>query len=172
MAIKWNADGSASLRSVRDVRDALRRRDELSVLLDRQEERVARTKAAQDLLALQTEYDELGSAVDGYVIDNYEGGFGYEDEYVKVTKVVGHTRTWNVDVLKEKLSHAMFKKVTKVVVDQAAIDDLVGRSVLTVDQIADAYEERAKKPFVKTTFLDPTSDGGRSESESLAAKLS
>lgn len=159
----------AGLAGESDVARALDRREEIAATLETLEEQLAKTKLYQRVEALREEDAKIEADVKEFVLVNYASGEGYEDERVKLTKVVGHTRTWNVDRLKELVKPGVFKKLTSLVVVPAKIDELVRAGKLDLEEIADAYEERANAPYVKPTIKSRVDNSA--EAESLAEKL-
>lgn len=116
---------------------------------------------------LREELGKLEGAVDKYVIDHSEPGGGYEDDTVRLTKVVSYRRTWNPDTLRKLLPTALYKLVIEVKVDATKLNELVSEGKIDRKKIEAAYEETANAPYVKRTAK---SDDKTSKDE--AAKLS
>ena len=151
------------------VRVALARREEIAAALETMRARLAKTKLAQQVADLEAEDARWDGAIREFVLGHYEAGMGYEDESVKITKVVGHRRSWNVEKLKKLVTPAIFKKVTTVVVAPEKINELVSAGKLDLDDIDAAYDEVPNAPYPKFTYK---AQGDRaSEAESLAEKL-
>ena len=152
-----------------DVRIALDRREEIAAALETLRARLAKTKLATQVADLEAEDQRWDGAIREYVLDAYADGEGYEDERVKITRVVGHRRTWNAERLRELVTPRMFKTVTSVVVLSEKINEMVNAGKLDLDTIGDAWEETPNKPYPKWTYK---AQGNRaSEAESLAEKL-
>lgn len=134
-------------------------------------EELSRTKVGQKVERLEEEVGLLSEAINGYVLDHYDDGDGYEDSDWKATRVVSHRRTWNVERLARLVPKAVFKNVTTTTVVPAKIDQMVRAGKVTLDELAPAYEETANAPYVKVTRRSESSDAGQSEAEELAAKL-
>lgn len=120
---------------------------------------------------LQTEYESLKQAHDSYIVEHYSAGEGYEDDDWLATKVVSHTRTWNVDALMKLVPRAILKPALKVSIDTAKLDDLVKRGKIERKTIASAFTESPNKPYAKITRKSKTKERGASEAEGLAGKL-
>lgn len=119
--------------------------------------------------ALLEEQGALREVVDEYVLaktelvtDSWQG-----------TRVQAHTRTWNVDKLRKKLTPALFKRVITVKVDNAALDGLVREGKIKLEDIEDALDEKANKPYVKWTPKgEDVQDAGEAEAAKLRGLLS
>jgi hypothetical protein len=163
-------NGKVVIGSEDGVAQALRRREQLDDLIQKATALLEQTKTYQSRAAMQEEDAELEAAIREFVLNSYEAGSGYEDDRVRLTKVQGHTRTWNVDKLQAKLSRGLFKSVTQITVVPAKIDEMVRKGKIDLDAIADAYEERANKPYVKPTAKKDGLDA-EAEADNLAELL-
>lgn len=120
---------------------------------------------------MQAEATALSAAVDQYVIDHYEASDGYEDETIKLTKVVGYRRTWNAEKLQKLLPTSIYKLVIKVSVDANALNELVKEGRIDRKKIESAFEETPNAPYVKKTAKGQSTNRGEEEAASLSAKL-
>lgn len=120
---------------------------------------------------LRDEHDKLQDAVDQYVIRHYEPSSGYEDDNVKLTKVVGYRRSWNPEKLQKLLPTSLYKLVIKVTVDANALNELVKEGRIDRKKIESAYEETPNAPYVKRTVKGQSTNRGEEEAASLSAKL-
>lgn len=153
------------------VRKALERREIIAATLETLRARMEKTKLAQQIAELEEEDGTIAVAIDEYVLDKYNAGDGYDDGRYRFTKVVGHTRRWNVERLRELLKPSILRQVTTLVVVPEKIDELEAQGKIDLDAISDAYETRANKPYVKKTERTSTDDERKEEATSLAAKL-
>lgn len=117
------------------------------------------------ILDLQNELAALKAAVDAFVLDHE----AYEDDTYKLTRVQGHRRTWNADKLEAILPRGLFKRVIKITVDPAKLDQLVRAKKIDGKKIDPAFEETPNAPYVKYTVK--SEDSGASEAEGLAEAL-
>lgn len=120
---------------------------------------------------MREEKQILIDAVERYVLDKYEPGSGYEDESVKITKVVSHKRYWNPDKLRKILPTSVYKLVIKVSVDGAKIDELVREGKIDRERIESAFEEIPNTPYVRRSLKSDKSDRSAEEAAGLAAAL-
>ena len=109
---------------------------------------------------------KLTEAIDAYVIEHYAASDGYEDDTVKLTKVVGHTRRWNPDKLRPLMPTSLYKLVIDVKVNADRLDALVKEGKINRKRIAKAFEETPNAPYVKRT-----DKSDRHSIEQEAAKL-
>jgi hypothetical protein len=159
IAVKRKADGSVSINSKSDVRAALDRLEAIErEILDR----------THDLVE---ERADLKVAVEHYVINKFEAGAGYEDDTWLATKVVGHTRTWDVDKLSKIIPRGILKNVTELKVLPAKLDAAVRAGKIDRTKIKAAFTETPNKPYVKITRRVQDDNRASDEAESLAAKL-
>lgn len=133
------------------------------------EEKLRKTKAGQEAEALALERAELDAAARQYILAVYEPGEGYESDAWLATHVQGHTRKWNVDKLRDKLTRGQFKRVINEVVDKTKLDELVRSGAVTSEDIEEALEEKPNAPYVLITPRDGSSI--TDEASALAAKL-
>ena len=119
-----------------------------------------------EIRELREDIGKLTEAIDEYIVEHYQASDGYEDDNIKLTKVVGHTRRWNPDKLRKLLPTRLYKLVIKVSVDSAKLDELVREGKIERDKIESAFEEMPNAPYVKRT--DKTD---RKTREDEAAKL-
>lgn len=120
---------------------------------------------------LREEIDKLTEAVDGWIIANYEASDGYEDDKVKLTKVVSYRRSWNPEKLRKLLPTKLYKLVIDVTVNKNRLDELVREGKIDPKKIESAYEETPNKPYVKRTDKSDTKTRGEEEAANLAAAL-
>jgi hypothetical protein len=120
---------------------------------------------------LQETAGKLREAVDKYIIDKYSAGEGIETPTYLATKVVGHTRTWNVEKLQKLIPRGILKNVVKMTVDGAKVDEYVRAGKIDRNKIKGAYEERPNKPYVKITRRSQDDGKADAEADSLAGKL-
>lgn len=120
---------------------------------------------------LREERDKLAKAVDQYVISHYEASDGYEDDDVKLTKVVGYRRSWNPAKLQKLLPTSLYKLIIKVSVDAEALNELVKEGKIDRKKIESAYEETPNAPYVKRTVKGTGTSRASDEAAELAAKL-
>lgn len=128
------------------------------------ERRAAKERA--QLAEVQADRASLRASVEAFIKDKGS----YEDEDIKITRVQGHRRSWNVDKLQSILPRGIFKNVTKTTVDGDKIDRYVREGKIKLKDIDPAFEETPNAPYVKWT---DKSDGteSASEVEGLAAAL-
>lgn len=112
----------------------------------------------------------LAQAVEEFVLTSYEPGQGYEDDRVKLTKVQSHTRRWSAEKLEKLVTRGMFKNLVAVTVVPAKIDEMVRKGKLKLEDVAEAYEERPNKPYVRPTAKKDGLDA-ESSADLLAEKL-
>jgi ribosomal protein S10 len=118
--------------------------------------------------ALLEEQTELRTVLDAHVVE--KGSF--ESETWQATRVQAHRRTWDVDVLRKKLTPALFKRVINVTVNAAAIDELVRAEKIKLADIKDALTETPNKPYPKWTQKGKdVQESGEAEADKLAAML-
>lgn len=96
------------------------------------------------------------------MLTNYKAGEGYDDDHYKITKVVQHTRTWNIDKLKALVKPKVFKQVTELRVVPAKINELVSSGKLDIDEIESAYESSPNRPYIKKSVK---ADSSKAEGE-------
>lgn len=120
------------------------------------------------LAKLQADHSALREAVDAYVLKQGE----YEDDGIKLTKVQSNTRTWNPDVLETLVPRGVFKNLVKIVVDNDKVQEYVAAKKIKAADIAPAYEEKPKAPYVKWTAKKVgAKERAAADAASLAAKL-
>jgi hypothetical protein len=163
------AKPDALVSSEDGVRAALARREEIAAALETLRARLAKTKLATQVSELEVEDARWDAAIREFVLGNYKAGRGYEDDSVKITKVVGHRRTWNAEKLKKLVKPGVFKNLVSLTVRPEKIDEYVKAGRLSLDEVADAFDEVPNAPYAKFTFKNQ--DDRSSEAESLAAKL-
>ncbi len=161
--------GSPSVASESDVHDALTEIEQIEAEIEETETALAASELWVSLQALKAEREKLRAEIDAFILSNYQPSEGYDDGVYKLTKVVGHTRKWNVDKLKSLVPHAMFKRLTSTKVEPSKIDEMIRAKKLAIEEVQDAYEERPNKPYVKMTKKSQGSNGD--EAAELAAKL-
>jgi hypothetical protein len=121
---------------------------------------------------LEAQMTALKTAVDKWVIKNYEPSTGYDNEVVSLTHVQSHTRRWNAEKLEELVPRGIFKNLVTVTVVPAKIDEYVRAKKLKREDIEAAYEETENKPYVKwTPKKQANADRAEAEASSLADKL-
>ena len=120
---------------------------------------------------LRIEKQELEDAVDKYVLDHYKPGDGYEDDSVKITKVVSHKRYWDPDKLRKLLPTKLYKLVINVSVNSAKLDELVREGKIDREKIESAFEEIPNTPYAKRTAKSDKGSRGAEEAAGLAAAL-
>lgn len=76
---------------------------------------------------------------------------GEEGDEIKVTIVRPTTLKFDEEGLKESLSSAQWKSVTKQVVDKKALEDAVVRGKIDPSVVADNSKEVASKPYLRIT---------------------
>lgn len=167
--LKRKKDGSFSVISPRHVHDALERQDEINEEVAELQAALLETDIGIALRNLRDEEAELIMAVDSYVLNNFDGGDGVEDDDYKVTKVVGHTRTWDAEKLRKLVPLSVFKNLTAIVVRPDKIDEYVRARKLKLKDVKSAYIERENKPYVKKTRRNTST--GNTEAADLAAAL-
>lgn len=158
-----------AIASVSGVQSALRRIEEIDAALETLTARLAKTKLAQQIDVLEEEKHALSIEVDAFVLDHYEAGDGYEDDAIRITKVQGHSRRWNAETLMRLVPRGVFKTLVDVTVVPAKVDDAVKAGRITLEQIADAFEETPNRPYLKRTVK---AQGREDQAASLAEKLS
>lgn len=139
------------------------------MLMPAVEERMRKTKAGQEAEALANELVAIESSIKDYALANYKPSEGYADDEWLVTHVQGHTRRWNVDVLRKVLTPKQFKDVIDIKVSRPKIDALVRAGTVTSDDIEPAFEETPNAPYVKITPRSQADNGD--EADDLAASL-
>lgn len=157
--LKRKRDGSVVVSTKSHVRAANER---IAFLEEQIETQVAPMREEKQILI---------DAVERYVLDKYEPGSGYEDESVKITKVVSHKRYWNPDKLRKILPTSVYKLVIKVSVDGAKIDELVREGKIDRERIESAFEEIPNTPYVRRSLKSDKSDRSAEEAAGLAAAL-
>lgn len=159
---------SSGISSEAAVAKALRRKQEAEAALVTLRARLEKTALYAQVSALEEEVADIDAKVKEFVLGHYEPGDGYEDEYVKVTKVQSHQRRWNVERLQELVKPRMFRSIVTVTVAPAKIDEMVREGKLDLDEIADAYEDFPSSPYVRVTAKSPDAADAAA---SLAEKL-
>lgn len=106
---------------------------------------------APHIVELREDIGRLTNAIDKYIVEHYAASDGYEDDNVKLTKVVGHTRRWNPDKLRVLLPTSLYKLVIDVKVNADKLDALVKEGKINRKKIAKAFEETPNAPYVKRT---------------------
>lgn len=76
---------------------------------------------------------------------------GEEGDSTKVTIVRPTSMEFNEDGLKKSVSDAVWRQITKLVLDKKALEDAVARGKVSVDIVADNSKEVPKKPYLKIT---------------------
>ena len=153
-------DGSVIVSSDRHVAAA---NDQIEFL----DEQIAKLTAP-----LNEERAALANAIDKYIIAHYEPSDGYEDDDVKLTKVVSYRRAWNPEKLQKLLPTSLYKLVIKVTVDSSKLDALVKEGKIDRKKIEPAYEETPNAPYVKRTVkVAGQAERAEEEAASLAAKF-
>jgi 16S rRNA C967 or C1407 C5-methylase (RsmB/RsmF family) len=161
--LKRKSDGS--FHSIKSKSDAALARDRVDAIT----QEVYKLAKKVGIPVLLDEQAALKAALDGYVVE----AESFESESWQGTRVQAHTRNWNVDKLRKKLTPALFKRIIKVSVDNAAIDGLVREGKIVFEDIEDALDEKPNKPYVKWTPRGKDiQDAGVAEAEKLAAMLS
>lgn len=139
--------------------------------------------AVEDIAALEEEIAKLTgpleaqmtllkTAVDAYVIKNYDPSSGYENDVMSITHVQGHTRRWNAEKLEKLVPRGVFKNLVTVTVVPAKIDEYVRAKKIKREDIEPAFEETANKPYAKwTPKKQANADRAAAETSSLADKL-
>lgn len=166
MSLLRKKDGSYSLRKDADLRGALDRREENEEEVKRLQAEIEGTRLGQRLAQLEDDSSSLSAAINQYALDNND----YEDDDWKVTKVVSHKRSWDVDKLESLVPRGVFKNMIQVQVVPAKVDQMIRSKKVSLDDIEDAYVEVANSPYVKVTRRSSREDGA-SEADALAAKL-
>lgn len=117
------------------------------------------------MAAFEEERTALKAAVDAYVIDKDN----YEDDTIKVTRVQGFRRAWDVAKLEKILPRGIFKNVVKIEVDPAKLNEYVNKGKIEEEKITPAFVETPNAPYTKWT--PKTKGAGEAEAEDLAAAL-
>lgn len=149
----------SSIRSASAVAEAL---DDL----DNLDQVIADIREQSGLNEAELERTLLKGLIDKWVLDHK----AYEDDKIKITRVQGFRRKWNVDKLESILSRALFKRVIKIEIDGQKLDDLVRAGTVDAKKLAPAFEEEPNAPYAKWTKIKQ-GDGGAGEAEGLAVKL-
>lgn len=157
------------LSSESHVRDALDEITEINAEITALEAALLETDIGLAIKNLRAERDGLEGAVETFILGNYKAGEGYEDDAWKVTKVVGHTRTWSAEKLKTLVPLGVFKNLTVTTVVPAKVDEYVRSKKIKLADISAAFEEKSNKPYVKVTKREGGDE--RDEAAELAAKL-
>lgn len=134
-----------------------------------EERELARLMADPKIVTTQDLIAKLKESVDGYIIDSFGAGEGYEDDDWLATKVVGHKRVWDVETLEKSIPRGIFKNLVKIEVDGAKVDQFVREGKLKAKDIRKAFKETANKPYVKITKRSKPK--GDKEAQSLAEQL-
>jgi hypothetical protein len=121
---------------------------------------------APHIVTLREDIYKLTESINAFVVKHYEASDGYEDQHVRFTKVVGHTRRWNPDKLIRLLPTSLYKLVIDVKVNADRLDALVKEGKINRKKIAKAFEETPNAPYVKRT-----DKSDRQSIEQEAAKL-
>lgn len=133
--------------------------------IERIEDEIEEIMADSAIPGLQEDAAKLREALDKFLISKE---VSIEDDRYKATPVQAVTRTWSVDKLRKLVTPRIFKSIVKYSIDSAAIDELVRAGKLDRKQIASAYEEKPKAPYVKLT-AKKEDDSAQAQDE--AAKL-
>jgi hypothetical protein len=168
MALKKNKEGNYSLRSEKQLAEALALRDDMEHMAEGLREKIAETKLGQALQSFEEDAAALSAAIDRFVLERYSAGEGYEDANWKLTKVVGHSRRWNADKLQKLIPYGVFKKIVKVEVVPNLLNEAVKNGEIDLEAVDAAYEDTPNAPYVKRTRR---SQSGGDEAAMLAEKL-
>lgn len=170
MPLKRKKDGSFSVSSKSHVRAGLDRIAEIEKEADKLQTKIEKKcKAEMDgLEALAFERAGLKESIEKFVKDKGD----YEDDSIKVTRVQGHRRTWNVAKLESIVPRGVFKNLVKMEVIPAKVDEYVRKGKLDRKKIAPAFEETPNAPYVKWTPKTDSSDRAEQEADGLAEALS
>jgi hypothetical protein len=124
--------------------------------------------AAPEIKNTQQIVADLKSAVDKYVTEKEN----YEDDNVKITRVQGFRRSWNVAKLETILPRGIFKNVVTVMADAEKIDQYVREKKIDMKKIAPALEETPNRPYAKWSKKSHDANRGEAEANELADALS
>lgn len=120
---------------------------------------------------LREEADALEAAVRDYVLKTFGAGQSYEDDKVKITKVVSHRRVWNPEKLQKLLPTKLYKLVIDVTVNKDRLDALVKEGKIDAKKIESAFEETPNAPYVKRTTKTDSKSKSSDEAANLAGAL-
>jgi predicted lipid-binding transport protein (Tim44 family) len=163
-------DGGYSIGSEGGVAEALAAIEHTDEMIEKAEALLRQTKTYQSLQELREKRQALSTAVDEFVLSNYKAGEGYEDDRIRLTKVQGHTRRWDVEKLKTLVTPGMFKNLVKVTADPDKINEMIRKGKLKLETVAAAYTERPNKPYVRPTIKKDGLDV-EAQADQLAEKL-
>jgi hypothetical protein len=76
---------------------------------------------------------------------------GEEDDTIKVTVVRPTRLEFNEAGLEKALSEALWRQVTKRVLDKKALEDAVSRGKIDISVVSENSKEVATKPYLKIT---------------------
>lgn len=115
----------------------------------------------------EAELADVKAEIDSLIVDK---GVEYDGDRVKITRVQGYRRKWNVDKLEKIMPRPLFRQVIKLDVDSDKIDQLAREGKIDSKKIEPAYEETPNKAYAKWTWKSDKKNGNN-EAASLAAQL-
>jgi len=157
--LKQKKDGSWLIENMKDldaVTDAIEEREAAIAECEKMMEE------EYDYKTMQQEVKDLKYALTAFMDKNDHAQLIRPDYKVVLVK---RSRTiWNEDKLKNLMPKNLWLKVTKLVIDRDAIDDLVREGKIDGDKIAPALESVPDKPYLRWYF----SKEGSGEAEANA----
>lgn len=131
------------------------------------DELIEEARKTSGLIELEQKRATLKSEIDQLVI---EAGEEYEDESIRIVRVQGFRRSWDVDKLEKIIPRPIFRRIVKVDVDAEKLDDEVRAGNLKLTrQVKAALTETPNKAYAKWT--PKSQKDGEAEADALAAKL-
>jgi hypothetical protein len=151
MALKQRENGEYEISSVKEVKEAMALRDDM-----------IRDIEEAGLLEIQQDASELSRAIGRYMTENGVNEIKDAKTNRRAVLVQRFNRKWittrkelkdsEVDeakALQDLVDKDVYMKITKRVVDPAALDEAVRDGLVTEKEIAAAYIEIPQKPFAQ-----------------------
>lgn len=142
-----------ALNAMRELQSSIEEIEKENDLPEMRQDAVEMKKAVQRWME-QADKDQL--QCDGYhatlVRANYDGRWiGSDEDLVDADSPEGAIPLKRI--LKKKIGRPAYKEVwariTKRVVDPSALDDVVAEGILSADDVAPAYVEKTKAPYLR-----------------------
>lgn len=141
--------------------------DKLLAHYDELQQEVKDIRESSGLDEVESELAAVKEEIDSLIVDK---GVEYDGDRVKITRVQGYRRKWNVDKLEKIMPRPLFRQVIKLDVDSDKIDQLAREGKIDSKKIEPAYEETPNKAYAKWTWKSDKKNGNN-EAASLAAQL-
>lgn len=94
---------------------------------------------------------ERASGIQAMIVDELQNRdeVAMENADLRISLVRPEKMTWDIESLRRLLPKSKFAKVTKIVIDQKAIESEVQKGEIPVDIVASASEIESLKPYVR-----------------------